>query len=85
MTDGGGGGGARAGRGGGGGGGPQGFLTVTISFFKPNLRLLSLFRPRQLIFFYFFHNTQLEMYHLGGPDQGHFTGEVKWDETEGRN
>ena len=33
MTDGGGGGGARAGRGGGGGGGPQGFLTVTISFF----------------------------------------------------
>ena len=39
MTDGGGGGGARAGRGGGGGGGPQGFLTVTISFFKAQSEL----------------------------------------------
>ena len=38
----------------------------------PNLRLLSLFRPRQLSkvihFFYFFHNTQLEMHILEGPD-----------------
>ena len=38
----------------------------------PNLRLLSLFRPRQLSkvihFFYFFYNPQFELHLLEGPD-----------------
>ena len=46
MTDGGGGGGARAGRGGGGGGGPQGFLTVTISFFKTQSEVIEPVLPQ---------------------------------------